>query len=88
MAKKQNEIVKDVESIQSRNDRVELDKAWETSWTRRLLIALLTYAIIALYLPLIGVKDAWLHALVPVTGFLLSTLTLQWVKRIWIKNKA
>ena len=37
-------------SIEERNRRVEADKAWETSWTRRLLIAVLTYGVIAVYL--------------------------------------
>ena len=30
----ENEIIK----IKERNKRVELDKAWETSWTRRICI--------------------------------------------------
>lgn len=28
-----------IEQIEKRNERVELDKAWETSWTRRALLA-------------------------------------------------
>lgn len=28
------ELEKEIEQIKERNKRVELDKAWETSWTR------------------------------------------------------
>ena len=35
----ENEIVK----IKERNKKVELDKAWETSWTRKICIGILTY---------------------------------------------
>lgn len=30
------ELEKEIEQIKARNKRVELDKAWETSWTRRI----------------------------------------------------
>ena len=36
--------------IESRNARVENDKAWETSWTRKLTIAIMTYFIIGFYI--------------------------------------
>ena len=36
--------------IESRNARVENDKAWETSWTRKISIAIMTYFIIGLYI--------------------------------------
>lgn len=76
----------DIEQIQNRNKRVELDKAWETSWMRRGIIALLTYVIAVLFMYRIGVPDYFLNALVPTGGFLLSTLSLSVVKNWWIKN--
>ena len=30
------ELEQEIEQIKERNKRVELDKAWETSWTRRI----------------------------------------------------
>jgi len=33
----------EIEKIKGRNRRVEADKAWETSLTRKILIAVLTY---------------------------------------------
>ncbi len=70
--------------IEQRNSRVEADKAWETSWTRRCFIALFTYLVISLYMSVIGVEKPWLNAIIPTIGFLLSTLTLSFIKKNWI----
>lgn len=76
-----------IEAIEARNRRVELDKAWETSWTRRLSIATLTYVVVVSYLYVIDNDKPFINGLVPVVGFLLSTLVLPRIKSIWIKNK-
>ncbi|MFA7243692.1 MAG: hypothetical protein WC080_00105 [Patescibacteria group bacterium] len=81
--KLEDEIVK----IKSRNLSVELDKAWETSWARRILIAVFTYLAISLYLLAIKIDQPFLNAIVPTVGFMLSTLTLPWFRSIWEKNK-
>lgn len=72
-----------VEAIEARNKKVEQDKAWEVSWTRRVSIAVLTYAVIVTYLFVINNSDPWINAAVPVVGFILSTLAMSWVKTIW-----
>ena len=36
-------LEKEIKQIKDRNKRVELDKSWETSWTRKLTIMILTY---------------------------------------------
>ena len=81
--------MKDLETrlkkIEDRNKKVETDKAWETSWTRRILLILFTYLSIGFYLNAIQVPNAWLNAIVPAVGFLLSTLTLPYFKNLWIK---
>lgn len=74
---------KRITAIEARNRKVELDKAWETSWTRRIAIALLTYVVVCMYLAFVIHIDPWLNALVPVVGFILSTLALERVKKIW-----
>lgn len=74
-----------LKKIEERNKKVENDKAWETSWTRRLLLFLFTYLSIGLYLNAIQVFNPWLNAIVPAVGFLLSTLTLPFFKNLWIK---
>lgn len=71
--------------IEKRNQRVETDKAWDISWTRKILVALFTYLSIALYFQYILEIDPWLNAIVPTVGFLLSTLSLPFLKEIWIK---
>lgn len=75
-----------IREILERNARVEADKAWEVSWTRRLLITVLTYAIASLFLWLINNEYFWLNACVPALGYLLSTLSLPWVKKLWLKR--
>lgn len=74
-----------IERMLERNARVEAEKAWEQSYTRIGSIALITYAAAALLLYILGVSDFYLAALVPVLGYLLSTLSLPYLKQRWIK---
>lgn len=75
-----------VQAIEERNQRVEVDKAWEGSYTRRALLILFTYLAIGLYLWVINVSNPWLNAIVPSVGFLLSTLALPFFKKWWLKK--
>ena len=77
----------EIKKIKERNKRVEADKAWETSWTRRILIVVLTYIVIVLFFYFAELPKPWINSIVPALAFLLSTLTLQVFKRIWIRNK-
>lgn len=70
--------------IEKRNERVELDKKWETSWTRRALLAGFTYLAMGFYLWAIDIPRPWLNSIVPTAGFMISTLTMPWFKRLWI----
>jgi hypothetical protein len=70
-------------AIENRNKKVELDKKWETSWTRRLSIVVLTYAVVFTYLTIIGNNNPAINACVPPAGFFLSTLVLKRVRTIW-----
>lgn len=77
-------IEQELENIKKRNKRVELDKAWETSWTRKICIMILTYLIVVIYSYLIKQYDnILLSSLVPVIGFALSTLSLKYIRKIW-----
>ncbi len=80
-------IENDLRKIEERNNRVELDKAWETSLTRKVLIAVTTYLPMGLYMQAIGVSQPWLNAIVPTLGFLLSTLAFPWIKKKWINQR-
>lgn len=77
-------VEEEIKKIQERNKRVEKDKAWETSWTRRICIMVLTYIVVICYSYIIRKYDEiLLSSLVPVIGFTLSTLSLKLVRKIW-----
>lgn len=76
-----------VRRIEERNQRVAGDKAWETSWTRRIILTVGTYAAIGIYLYVIGIERAWIHAIVPAIAFMISTLMLPSLKRRWLSQK-
>lgn len=75
-----------IKKIEDRNKRVELDKKWETSWTRRICIMIITYIVVIIYSYVINkYTNIFLSSLVPVIGFTLSTLSLKLVRKIWGK---
>lgn len=78
-------LEKRIEKIEERNKKVELNKLWETSISRRFLLVLFTYLAIGIYLSAIEIKDPWLNAIVPAFAFMLSTLTLPFFKNLWKK---
>lgn len=80
-------LQKEINLIKERNKKVEDDKDWETSWTRRILLTIFTYLAIGIYLQVINIPKPWLNAIVPAVAFMLSTLTMPWFKKIWIKRK-
>lgn len=81
------DVEKEIEDIKTRNKRVELDKKWETSLTRRICICILTYIVVIIYSYIIKKYDnILLSSLVPVIGFTLSTLSLKYVRKMWEKN--
>ncbi len=73
--------------IEERNKSVEADKAWETSWIRRLLLALFSYLAIGVYLWAIDLPRPWINAIVPAVAFMIQTLTLPFFKKVWVKSK-
>jgi len=79
------DLEKEIDNIKERNKRVEIDKAWETSYTRRILLVTFTYLAIGFYLQVIGVVEPWLNAIVPAIAFMLSTLTLPFFKKLWAR---
>ena len=81
------ELKTELDKIKARNARVELDKAWETSLTRKLVILILTYCVVAIFFCITKLSNPLVNALIPTLGFFLSTLTVPWVKTIWIKRR-
>ena len=81
------DLNKEIEEIKNRNKRVELDKAWETSWTRKICICILTYVVVVIYSYIVrNYNNIFLSSIVLVIGFTLSTLSLKYVRKIWEKK--
>ena len=81
------ELESEIIKIKQRNKKVELDKKWETSWTRKICIGILTYIVVIIYSYIVRNYDnIFLSSLVPVIGFILSTLSLKYIRKIW-ENK-
>ncbi len=82
-------LKQDIRAIQIRNKKVELDKKWETSITRKICICLMTYLIVLIYSLLIRnltTVAIIFTSFVPVIGFTLSTLSLKFIRKIWEKK--
>lgn len=79
------DLEKRVSEIEARNKRVELDKRWETSLTRRISICILTYIVVLLFSYFVNKSNnIFLSSLVPVIGFTLSTLSVSLIRKIWL----
>lgn len=85
--RKLNSVELEIKKIKQRNKRVEVDKAWEISYFRRIVIALMTYILVVLFLWTIDIENSWLNAIVPTLGFVLSTLSLPFIKKWWINQR-
>lgn len=82
------DLKQEIENIKERNKRVELDKKWETCWTRKICICILTYIVVIAYSYIVrNYSNILLSSLVPVIGFTLSTLSLRYIRKIWEKNR-
>ena len=80
------ELKKEIDSIKARNKKVEADKAWEVSWTRKLLILVLTYIVIVIFFFVSKLPEPFVNAVVPSVAFLLSTMTVPLFKKWWLNK--
>lgn len=82
------DIEERIKKIEERNKRVELDKKWETSYTRKICIMILTYIIVISYSYIVrNNNNILLSSLIPVIGFGLSTLSLKLIRKLWEKKQ-
>jgi uncharacterized membrane protein YccC len=81
-------LVKEINEIKQRNKRVELDKAWETSLARKIIIAILTYIVIVIFFYFANLPKPFINSIVPTLAFLLSTLSLPLFKKIWLNIRS
>lgn len=76
------ELEREILNIKERNQRVELDKSWETSNTRRICICILTYIVVVIYSYIIKVYDnIFLSSLVPVIRIHIINIVIKNNKR-------
>jgi hypothetical protein len=83
-----SEIEKEIAAIKERNKRVELDKAWEGSTLRIFLLSLITYILVVIVLFVIKNSKPFLNALIPTLGYFLSTQSLHFIKKWWMKKRS
>ena len=81
-----SKLQQEIEKIKKRNQRVEADKAWETSWVRIILIVVITYIIITVVMYSIGVTNFYISSLIPTIAFLISIQSLPVVKKWWVQK--
>ena len=72
--------------IKVRNKQKELDKAWETSFFRKVVVAIFTYLAIVLFFYFAQLPSPLVNAIVPTLGFILSTMSLPLFKTFWLKH--
>ena len=80
-------IEQELGAIRERNKKVEREKAWEVSLFRKVSVAVITFVIAAIALYCIGVTNYLASALIPTIGYILSTQSLPFIKRWWIKKQ-
>lgn len=76
----------EIQKIKERNKRVETEKSWETSLTRKIIISFLTYLVISLFFSFAGISKPFVNSIVPAIAFILSTISVPLVKKWWLKN--
>lgn len=79
-------LEREIEKIRERNKKVELNKAWETSTARHVIIAVLTYAATYIVFLLINIQNPHFNAIIPTVAFFLSMQSLPMIKKWWIKK--
>ena len=83
---KLKELEKEIAKVKVRNKRVEADKAWETSFTRKILVTVFTYFVIVLFFYFAELPKPFVNSIVPALAFLLSTVTLSFFKKMWMEK--
>ena len=75
-----------VKNIEERNERVEADKAWETSAMRRIILAIFSYLAVVIFFIIVEVPNPWLNAIVPALAFTIQQLSMPYFKKWWLKR--
>eukprot|EP01041_Mallomonas_annulata_P010036 gene10036-20898_t len=74
-----------LDTLDHRHALDDKGKKFDSSWTRVLIIMAITYVSLSNYMHLIGVGDPLRGAVVPTIGFYLSTWSLCFMRKLWIR---
>lgn len=80
------QLEREIENIKKRNEKVEADKAWEVSDFRKVYVAISTYIIVVAIMYFLNFENIFINALIPVSGYLLSTLSWTIFKEIFVRR--
>jgi hypothetical protein len=61
-------IEEEIINLKLRNTKVGLDKKWETSLTRKSVVALLTYCSMIILMSVLKTQNPFLDAIIPTLG--------------------
>ena len=86
LQEKINELEKSIKKIEKRNKKVEANKSWETSVFRKISVALITYIFMIIVMYILWIENVFINALIPTFGYILSTLWIEVLKKIYIKK--
>ncbi len=78
-------VENEIRKINERNNRVEIEKSWEVSKTRRITIIAITYVFMVVVMDALKLSEPFVNAIIPTCGFFLSGLSLGVLKRIWMR---
>jgi len=81
------ELEAEIDRIKSRNQRIEADKAWETSFTRRMFISMSTYVLMVIFMAVLQVDKPFVSAVIPAVAYLISTVSLGMLKSWWLRKQ-
>ena len=81
-----DQLQQQIDGLKKRNLRVEADKAWETSWTRRIIIFVFTYLVMVIFFYFAELANPFKNAVVPSIAFVISTLSIPIIKKWWLNR--
>jgi hypothetical protein len=81
----ESDVRKIINNLYKEYNEDKKHQKFNSSWTRVIIITTLTYIIMSNYMLFLEVKDPYYNAVIPATGFYLSTLSLSFVRKLWIQ---
>ena len=79
-------LEQEIQKLKQRNKKVEADKAWETSFERKVLVVVLTYVLISIVMYFLEIDKPLVNAIIPTCWYLLSTVSIWLLKNIYIEK--